>query len=119
MMRIQVAALVALFIIGISGAWAQSYNGRWEAAGPEIIGRHCPAYDAHIVVRGNDITIQLGGGARNYVLKGQVTPDGSFTANGKNGETSATGKFSRGDVEMTLVRSCGSAPGTGHRASPQ
>jgi hypothetical protein len=118
-MRIHKSALSALFIIAISPAFAQSYNGRWEAAGAAIVGRHCPAYDAHIIVRGNAITIRLGGGARNYVLKGQVTPDGSFTAEGLNGETSATGKFTRDDVEMNLIRSCGNAPGGGHRAPPQ
>ncbi len=118
-MRVQAAALIALFIIGIGPALAQSYSGRWEAAGPAIIGRHCPAYDAHIIVRGNAITIRLGGGARNYVLKGQVAPDGSFTAEGLNGETSATGKFTGPDVEMALIRSCGRAPGSGHRAIPQ
>jgi hypothetical protein len=118
-MRIRTAALAAVFITGITPALAQSYNGRWEAAGPEIVGRHCPAYDAHIVVGAGAVTIRLGGGARNYVLKGQVAPDGSFTAQGLNGETSATGKFTGGDVAMTLVRSCGSAPGSGHRATPR
>ena len=116
-MRIQAWTLTALFALAISPVAAQSYNGRWEAAGPAIVGRHCPAYDAHIIVRGNAITIRLGGGARNYVLQGQVAPDGSFTAQGPNGETSSTGKFTAHDVEMTLIRSCGSAPGTGHRAS--
>jgi hypothetical protein len=118
-MRFRLLALLAVFIVGVGPALAQSYNGRWEAAGPQIVGRHCPAYDAHIVVVGNAITIRLGGGARNYVLKGQVTPDGSFTAQGLNGETSATGKFAGSDVQMTLIRSCGSAPGSGHRAPPQ
>jgi hypothetical protein len=118
-MRIQISALMGLLIGGVAPALAQSYNGQWEAAGAAIVGRHCPAYDAHIVVRGNDITIRLGGGARNYVLKGQLTPDGAFSAQGLNGETSATGKFAGNDVEMALVRSCGSAPGSGHRGSPQ
>lgn len=118
-MRIRWSALFALVVVGIGPAFAQSYGGRWEATGAEVIGRHCPAYDAHIIVQGTAITIRLGGGARNYVLKGRVAPDGSFTAQGLNGETSATGKFARGNVEMTLVRSCGSAPGTGHRAPPQ
>jgi hypothetical protein len=110
---------LALCIVGIGPALAQSYNGRWEAAGSEIVGRHCPAFDAHIVVAGNTITIRLGGGAQNYVLKGQVSPDGSFTAEGLGGKTSATGKFTGRDVEMALIRSCGSAPGSGHRAPPQ
>jgi hypothetical protein len=118
-MRIQAWTLMVLFALSPSPATAQSYNGRWEAAGPAIVGRHCPAYDAHIIVRGNAITIQLGGGARNYVLKGQVAPDGSFTAEGLNGETSSTGKFAANDIEMILIRSCGRAPGTGHRAPPQ
>ena len=112
-------ALSAVCIVGVDPALAQSYNGRWEAAGPQIVGRHCAAYDAHIVVVGNAITIRLGGGARNYVLRGQVAPDGSFTTNGLNGETSATGRFTGNDVEMALIRSCGSAPGSGHRAPPQ
>jgi len=118
-MGIRSPILVALSMLVAGSASAQSYRGDWEASGPAIIGRHCPAYDAHITVRGNAVTIRLGGGARNYVLRGQVSPDGSFTAEGLNGETSATGKFTGGDVEMTLVRSCGSAPGTGHRAPPQ
>ena len=118
-MRILAWMLMTLFALPAGPAAAQSYNGRWEAAGPAIVGRHCPAYDAHIVVRGNAITIQLGGGGRNYVLKGQVAPDGSFTAQGLNGETSSTGKFTGGDVAMTLIRSCGSAPGSGRRAPPQ
>jgi hypothetical protein len=50
------------------------------------------------------------------VLRGQVAPDGSFTAEGLNGETSATGKFSGDTVEMTLIASCGKRQGTGHRA---
>jgi hypothetical protein len=111
-------ALSAVCIVGIGPAFAQSYNGRWEAAGPQIVGRHCPAYDAHIVVVGNAITIRLGGGARDYVLRGQVASDGTFTAEGVEGKTSATGKFAGSDVEMALVRSCGSAPGSGHRAPP-
>jgi|GEM_PF-3093290 hypothetical protein len=118
-MRIHLPALAALCIAGIGPAFALSYNGQWEASGPAVIGRRCPAYDAHIVVRGNTITIRLGGGARNYVLKGQVAADGSFTAEGLNGETSATGKFAGNDVEMALIRSCGNAPGSGHRASSQ
>ena len=118
-MRSRVSALIVLFVIGTGPALAQSYNGRWEAAGPEIVGRHCPAYDAHIVVRGNAITIRLGGGAKNYVLQGQVAPDGSFTAAGIEGKTSANGKFAGNDVEMALIRSCGRAPGSGHRAAPQ
>jgi len=100
-------------------ASAQSFRGNWEASGPAIIGRHCPAYDAHIIVRGDAITIRLGGGAKNYVLKGQVAPDGTFTAEGVEGKTSATGQFTGNDVEMALIRSCGSAPGSGHRAAPQ
>jgi hypothetical protein len=116
-MRIQVLTLAALFVLGIGSASAESFNGKWEASGPAVVGRKCPAYDAHIVVRGNAIVIRLGGGARNYVLKGQVAPDGSFTAEGLNGETSSTGKFTGSDVAMTLIRSCGTAPGTGHRAS--
>ncbi len=117
-MRVKAAALLALFATGIGPALAQSYSGRWEAAGPAIVGRRCPAYDAHIIVRGSAITIRLGGGARDYVLKGQVAPDGTFTAEGVEGQTSATGKFSGADVEMALIRSCGSAPGSGHRATP-
>ena len=111
--------LLAVFIVGVGPALAQSYNGRWEAAGAAVVGRHCPAYDAHIVVTGSTITIRLGGGAQNYVLKGQVSPDGSFTAEGLAGKTSATGKFAGSDVQMALIRSCGSAPGSGHRAPPQ
>ncbi len=117
-MRIQIAAFSALLIMCADPALSQSYNGRWEAAGPEIVGRHCPGYDAHIVVRGNAITIRVGGGAVNYVLQGQVTVDGSFTAEGIAGKTSATGKFSGDTVDMTLIRSCGRAPGSGHRAVP-
>lgn len=97
-MRNKVSLFAALLALGSTAASAQSYNGRWEAAGSAIVGRHCPAYDAHITVRGNAITIRLGGGARNYVLKGQVAPGGSFTAEGLNGETSATGKFAGNDV---------------------
>lgn len=118
-MGILLWVLAAFFVIGIGPALAQSYNGRWEAAGAEIVGRHCPAYDAHIIVAQNAITIRLGGGAQNYVLKGQVAPDGTFTAEGIAGKTSATGRFAGNDVEMALIRSCGSAPGSGHRAPPQ
>jgi hypothetical protein len=118
-MRTGATALAAIFLMGAGSADAQSYNGRWEAAGPEVVGRHCPAYDAHIIVAQNAITIRLGGGAKNYVLKGQVASDGSFTAEGLEGKTSATGKFTGSNVEMALIRSCGSAPGSGHRAPPQ
>lgn len=118
-MGILLWALAAFFVIGIGPALAQSYSGRWEAAGAEIVGRHCPAYDAHIIVAQNAITIRLGGGAQNYVLKGQVAPDGTFTAEGIAGKTSATGRFAGNNVEMALIRSCGSAPGSGHRAPPQ
>ena len=117
-MRTQIVAFSAFLIVCAGPAFSQSYNGRWEAAGPEIIGRHCPGYDAHIVVRGNAITIRIGGGALNYVLQGQVTADGSFTAEGIAGKTSATGKFSGNAIDMTLIRSCGRAPGSGHRAGP-
>jgi hypothetical protein len=117
-MRVQALALAALLVSGIAPASAQSYNGKWEAAGGPVVGR-CPAYDAHIVVRGSAIVIRIGGGARNWVLKGQVAPDGSFTAQGSNGETSATGKFTGNDVEMTMLQSCGRRPATGHRAPPQ
>ena len=114
-MRIQVLSLAALFVLGIGSAAAQSYSGKWEAAGSPVVGR-CPAYDAHIVVRGSAIVIRLGGAARNWVLKGQVAPDGSFTAAGLNGETSATGQFSGDTVAMTMIQSCGRRPATGHRA---
>jgi hypothetical protein len=117
-MRICTPILIALLVLANVAASAQSYRGNWEASGPEIVGRHCPAYDAHITVRGNSIVIRLGG-ARTYVLKGEVTPDGSFTAEGLNGETSASGKFSGGTMEMSLVARCGVRPGTGHRATPQ
>jgi hypothetical protein len=117
-MHRQASILAALAVLGIGSASAQSFNGRWEAAGGPVVGR-CPAYDAHIVVRGNAIVIRLGGAARNWVLKGQVAPDGSFTAEGLNGETSATGQFSGDTVAMTLVQSCGRRPGTGRRAPPQ
>jgi hypothetical protein len=116
MMRIRASILAALLVAGSGSASAQSFRGKWEAAGPAVVGRHCPAYDAHIVVRGNAIVIRLGGGRQNWVLRGQVAPDGSFTAEGLNGETSATGKFSGDTVEMTLIASCGKRQGTGHRA---
>jgi hypothetical protein len=114
-MRIQVLTLAALLALDIGAASAESFNGKWEASGPAVVGRKCPAYDAHIVVRGSAITIRLGGGRKSFVLKGQVAPDGSFAAEGLNGETSATGKFAGNVVELTLVASCGARPGTGHR----
>jgi hypothetical protein len=45
-----------------------------------------------------------------------VAPDGSFTAEGPNGGTSATGKFAGDTVQLTLVASCGTRSATGHRA---
>jgi len=115
-MRIQASILAALLVLGIGSASAQSFRGKWEASGPAVIGRKCPAYNAHIAVRGDAIVIRLSGRGRTWVLRGQVAPDVSFTAEGLNGETSATGKFSGDTVEMTLIASCGKRPGTGHRA---
>ena len=116
-MRVQASALAALIILGIGPVSAESFNGKWEAEGGPVVGRRCPAYDAHITVRGSAIVIRLGGGARNWELKGQVAPDGSFSAEGLEGKTSATGKFTGNTVEMSLVASCGVRPGTGHRAN--
>jgi hypothetical protein len=81
-MRTNILALVILLAFGIASAEAESYNGKWEAAG-QASGR-CPDFLAHITVAGNNITIGIGG-AVTYRLKGTIAPDGSFTAAGVNG----------------------------------
>ncbi|MGE5202095.1 MAG: hypothetical protein ACM3O6_08510 [Acidobacteriota bacterium] len=113
-MRLPVSLLLAILILGIAPASAQSYRGKWEAAG-EKSGR-CPAFYAHITVNGNKINIGIGG-ASTYRLTGTVAPDGSFSAEGTNGSTKATGQFTGDTVNLTLFASCGTRTGTGHRAS--
>ncbi len=117
-MRIDaLVAAVALIGVGYSTtAIAANFSGQWEASGPAQAGRRCPAYDAHITVRGNNVVIRLGGAAQNYLLRGSVAPDGSFTAEGVNGESSARGKFSGDTVEMSLTTFNCVRPGTGKRA---
>lgn len=115
-MRVQASALVALLILGSGSASAQSYRGKWEAA--DASSGRCPAFEAHITVTGNNIVITIGGAA-NYRQRGTVAPDGSFTAEGPNGGTSATGKFAGDTVQLTLIRACGTRSTTGHRAPPQ
>ena len=111
--RLFIAAI--LLALGYGSASAQMYRGKWEAAGPAL-DRRCPAFDAHITVAGNAINIGIGG-KMTYRLKGTVAPDGTFSAEGMNQATSATGKFTGDTVEMTLVASCGTRTGTGHRAN--
>jgi hypothetical protein len=114
-MRLQffIAAIAIPLAFSIGSASAQMYRGKWEAAGGPNM--KCPAFDAHITVAGNAINIGIGGKA-TYRMKGTVAPDGTFSAEGLNGATSATGKFTGDTVEMTLVASCGTRTGTGHRA---
>jgi hypothetical protein len=112
-MLTRVFLLAALLSLVAGAASAQTYRGRWEASGAAS-GR-CPSYDAYVAVTGSNIVINIGGAA-TYRLRGIVASDGSFTAEGVNGATSATGRFAGNDVEMTLVASCGSRSGTGHRA---
>lgn len=116
-MRTNILALAALLAFGIAAAEAETYNGKWEAAGQSVHQRgKCPDFLAHITVAGNKIRIGITG-AVTYSLNGTVTPDGSFTAVGAAGATSANGKFVGDTVEFTLEASCGARTATGHRAS--
>jgi len=112
-LRFFIVVMAILLPLGIGSASAQIYRGKWEAAGGPNM--KCPAFDAHITVAGNAINIGIGGKA-TYRLKGTVAPDGTFSAEGMNQATSATGKFTGDTVEITLVASCGTRTGTGHRA---
>jgi hypothetical protein len=114
-MWLRLVCAASLLALGVDTAAAQTFRGKWEAAGPAL-DRRCPAFDAHITVAGNSINIGIGG-KMTYRLKGTVAPDGTFSAEGMNQATSATGKFTGDTVEMTLVASCGTRNGTGHRAS--
>jgi hypothetical protein len=110
-LRLFIVAILLAF--GVGPASAQMYRGKWEAAGAPNM--RCPAFDAHITVTGNNIVINIGA-KDTYRLRGAVAPDGSFSAEGVNGATSAKGKFTGDTMEMTLVASCGTRTGTGHRA---
>ena len=113
-MRAFVSTALATAILVVVPAAAESYLGKWEAAG-EKNGK-CPAFYAHITVTKDKINIGIGGAA-TYRLIGKVSPDGSFMAEGVNGATQATGHFTGNTVNFTLNVSCGTRTATGHRAS--
>lgn len=113
-MRLRILTLALLLALGVGSASAQTYRGKWEAAGGSSA-RCRWGYDAHIVVTGNNIVVNIGG-RDTYRLRGQVAPDGSFTAEGTNGATSVKGKFTGDTVDMALEASCGVRTGTGRRA---
>jgi len=115
-MRTNILALAALLAFSSAAAEAESYSGKWEAAGQSVRQRgKCPDFLAHITVAGKQISIGITGGA-TLRLNGTVAPDGSFTAVGVAGATTASGKFVDDTVEFTLEASCGARTATGHRA---
>lgn len=115
-MPIRSLVLVGMLAFGAAPAFAQSYAGKWQAGGPGISTK-CPAFSAQITVTGNNVAIVVGGGASNWRMNGAISADGSFTANGTSYPSTANGKFAGDAVELTLSTSCGTRPGTGHRAS--
>jgi hypothetical protein len=94
-------AAICLFVLVTLGpsAYADPFDGKWEATGPGQ-SMQCPGINMHFTVKGNGFGSTVGAAQFTYGFRGAIAPDGSFDTKSPGGTAHIVGKFDGDNVTV-------------------